>query len=46
MTPHHASEATLALCHMAPVIPVLVIHDPAHARHKRLRQRAACRCSR
>ena len=32
MTPHHASEATLALCHMAPVIPVLVIHDPAHAR--------------
>ena len=32
MTPHHASETTLALCHMAPVIPVLVIHDPAHAR--------------
>ncbi|MDX5384837.1 MAG: bifunctional 4-hydroxy-2-oxoglutarate aldolase/2-dehydro-3-deoxy-phosphogluconate aldolase [Rhodobacterales bacterium] len=32
MTPHHASEATLALCQMAPVIPVLVVHDAAHAR--------------
>ena len=31
MTPHHASEATLTLCRMAPVIPVLVIRDPAHA---------------
>ncbi|MDX5413498.1 MAG: bifunctional 4-hydroxy-2-oxoglutarate aldolase/2-dehydro-3-deoxy-phosphogluconate aldolase [Rhodobacterales bacterium] len=31
MTPHQASEATLALCRMAPVIPVLVIRDPAHA---------------
>lgn len=31
MTPHHASETTLALCRMAPVIPVLVIRDPAHA---------------
>lgn len=32
MTPHQASEATLALCQMAPVIPVLVIRDAAHAR--------------
>ncbi|MFP5509736.1 MAG: bifunctional 4-hydroxy-2-oxoglutarate aldolase/2-dehydro-3-deoxy-phosphogluconate aldolase [Alphaproteobacteria bacterium] len=31
MTPHHSSEATLTLCRMAPVIPVLVIRDPAHA---------------
>lgn len=31
MTPHQASEATLALCRLAPVIPVLVIRDPAHA---------------
>ncbi|MGR3504975.1 MAG: bifunctional 4-hydroxy-2-oxoglutarate aldolase/2-dehydro-3-deoxy-phosphogluconate aldolase [Paracoccaceae bacterium] len=31
MTPYQASEATLALCQMAPVIPVLVIRDPAHA---------------
>jgi len=31
MTPHHASDATLTLCRMAPVIPVLVIRDPAHA---------------
>lgn len=31
MTPHHASETTLTLCRMAPVIPVLVIRDPAHA---------------
>lgn len=31
MTPHQASEATLVLCRMAPVIPVLVIRDPAHA---------------
>jgi 2-dehydro-3-deoxyphosphogluconate aldolase / (4S)-4-hydroxy-2-oxoglutarate aldolase len=31
MTPYQASEATSALCQMAPVIPVLVIHDPAHA---------------
>lgn len=31
MTPHQASDATLALCRMAPVIPVLVIRDPAHA---------------
>lgn len=32
MTPHLASETTLTLCRMAPVIPVLVIRDPAHAR--------------
>lgn len=31
MTPHHASDATLTICRMAPVIPVLVIRDPAHA---------------
>ena len=31
MTPHHASDHTLTLCRMAPVIPVLVIRDPAHA---------------
>ena len=31
MTPYQASVATLALCQMAPVIPVLVIRDPAHA---------------
>jgi len=31
MTPHHASDATLTLCRMAPVIPVLVIRDPAQA---------------
>lgn len=31
MTPHQTSEATLTLCRMAPVIPVLVIRDPAHA---------------
>ncbi|MCD1627913.1 bifunctional 4-hydroxy-2-oxoglutarate aldolase/2-dehydro-3-deoxy-phosphogluconate aldolase [Seohaeicola saemankumensis] len=31
MTPYQTSEATLALCQMAPVIPVLVIRDPAHA---------------
>lgn len=31
MTPHQASEATVALCRLAPVIPVLVIRDPAHA---------------
>ncbi len=31
MTPQTASETMLALCRMAPVIPVLVIHDPAQA---------------
>lgn len=31
MTPYQTSEATLTLCRMAPVIPVLVIRDPAHA---------------
>lgn len=32
MTPHAASEITEALCRKAPVIPVLVIEDAAHAR--------------
>ena len=32
MTPHEASAKTRALCEIAPVIPVLVIHDTAHAR--------------
>lgn len=31
MTPQTASDTMLTLCRMAPVIPVLVIHDPAHA---------------
>lgn len=31
MTPALQSHATLALCRLAPVIPVLVIEDPAHA---------------
>lgn len=32
MTPTEQSERALKLCQLAPVIPVLVIHDPAHAR--------------
>ncbi|MBT3139756.1 keto-deoxy-phosphogluconate aldolase [Phaeobacter gallaeciensis] len=32
MTPSQASHRTRALCGLAPVIPVLVIHDPAHAK--------------
>jgi 2-dehydro-3-deoxyphosphogluconate aldolase/(4S)-4-hydroxy-2-oxoglutarate aldolase len=32
MTPAEASAQTAALCRRAPVIPVLVIDDPAHAR--------------
>ncbi|MEM0946605.1 MAG: bifunctional 4-hydroxy-2-oxoglutarate aldolase/2-dehydro-3-deoxy-phosphogluconate aldolase [Pseudomonadota bacterium] len=32
MTPKDASQAALELCHMAPVIPVLVIEDVSHAR--------------
>lgn len=32
MTPAQASQFTADLCRLAPVIPVLVIHDPAHAR--------------
>lgn len=32
MTPHAASDVTEALCRRAPVIPVLVIEDAAHAR--------------
>lgn len=31
MTPHQASDATLAWCRLAPVIPVLVIRDAAQA---------------
>lgn len=33
MTPTEQSARALKLCQMAPVIPVLVIHDLAHARH-------------
>jgi 2-dehydro-3-deoxyphosphogluconate aldolase / (4S)-4-hydroxy-2-oxoglutarate aldolase len=32
MTPRQASQRTRALCAMAPVIPVLVVHDPAQAK--------------
>lgn len=32
MTPILASEKTRAICQMAPVIPVLVVHDAAHAK--------------
>ncbi len=32
MTPREASEKSEAICRLAPVIPVLVVHDPAHAR--------------
>ncbi|MDA7429052.1 bifunctional 4-hydroxy-2-oxoglutarate aldolase/2-dehydro-3-deoxy-phosphogluconate aldolase [Primorskyibacter aestuariivivens] len=32
MTPQDASRETEALCRRAPVIPVLVVHDVAHAR--------------
>ena len=32
MTPHEASRETEALCRRAPVIPVLVVEDPASAR--------------
>lgn len=32
MTPSQASHRTRALCGLAPVIPVLVVHDPAHAK--------------
>ncbi|WP_341213594.1 bifunctional 4-hydroxy-2-oxoglutarate aldolase/2-dehydro-3-deoxy-phosphogluconate aldolase [uncultured Limimaricola sp.] len=31
MTPEHASELTAKVCALAPVIPVLVVEDPAHA---------------
>lgn len=31
MTPEHASDLCLQVCDLAPVIPVLVVHDPAHA---------------
>ncbi|GAB4270403.1 MAG: bifunctional 4-hydroxy-2-oxoglutarate aldolase/2-dehydro-3-deoxy-phosphogluconate aldolase [Pararhodobacter sp.] len=31
MTPALQSHATMALCQLAPVIPVLVVDDPAHA---------------
>lgn len=32
MLPHAASIATRKICAMAPIIPVLVVHDVAHAR--------------
>ncbi|MFT7593827.1 MAG: 2-dehydro-3-deoxyphosphogluconate aldolase/(4S)-4-hydroxy-2-oxoglutarate aldolase [Paracoccaceae bacterium] len=32
MTPHQASTRTREICALAPIIPVLVIHDVAHAR--------------
>ena len=32
MTPQDASQKTEALCRLAPVIPVLVVSDAAHAR--------------
>ena len=32
MTPDHASELTARVCALAPVIPVLVIDEVAHAR--------------
>ena len=32
MTPSDASQQTEALCRLAPVIPVLVVDDAAHAR--------------
>ena len=32
MTPAAASEKTMELCQLAPVIPVLVIENAAHAR--------------
>ncbi|WOI55183.1 bifunctional 4-hydroxy-2-oxoglutarate aldolase/2-dehydro-3-deoxy-phosphogluconate aldolase [Palleronia sp. LCG004] len=31
MTPETASERAEEICRLAPVIPVLVVHDPAHA---------------
>ena len=32
MTPQDASRATYEICRRAPIVPVLVVHDPAHAR--------------
>ena len=32
MTPEEASQKSEAICRLAPVIPVLVVEDPAHAR--------------
>ena len=32
MTPQEASTASEKICRLAPVIPVLVVHDAAHAR--------------
>lgn len=32
MTPQDASAAAKKICMLAPIIPVLVVHDPAHAR--------------
>ena len=32
MTPREASQKSYSICRLAPVIPVLVVHDAAHAR--------------
>jgi 2-dehydro-3-deoxyphosphogluconate aldolase/(4S)-4-hydroxy-2-oxoglutarate aldolase len=32
ITPQNASARTLEICQMAPIVPVLVVHDIAHAR--------------
>ncbi len=32
MTPEHASDLCRQVCELAPVVPVLVVHDPAHAK--------------
>ena len=47
MTPQDASTYAREICGLAPVIPVLVIDDVAHAgRWPRRWSRAACPCSR
>ena len=32
ITPQEASKQALEICQLAPIVPVLVVHDPAHAR--------------
>ncbi|MCX8225451.1 MAG: keto-deoxy-phosphogluconate aldolase, partial [Sulfitobacter sp.] len=32
MTPQDASAAAYDICKLAPIVPVLVVHDVAHAR--------------
>ena len=32
MTPQQASARTREICMLAPIVPVLVVHDPAHAK--------------